>query len=76
MGEIVKHTPGRPTKPQLKALKALSTGRVKGKFMPMTLTQLVALGYAKKELSVIGLHWMFTITDAGRSALAASEARP
>ncbi|KQS90336.1 hypothetical protein [Rhizobium sp. Leaf386] len=57
------------TKTQLKALTQLSKGRVNGKFMPMTLSQLVALGYAQKEMSVAGWHWVFAITDAGRAAL-------
>ncbi|QIG76656.1 hypothetical protein EVC28_032 [Rhizobium phage RHph_I1_23] len=65
------------TKTQRKALLQLSTGRVNGKFMPMTLGQLVALGYAQKEMSVTGWHWMFAITDAGRAALtAAPEPKP
>lgn len=42
----------------------------------MTLNQLVALGYAKKEMSVTGWHWMFAITDDGRAALAATEPPP
>lgn len=57
------------TKTQIKALTQLSNGRVNGKFMPMTLSQLVALGYAKKEMSVTGWHWIFSITDIGRVAL-------
>lgn len=61
------------TKTQRKALLQLSTGRVNGKFMPMTLGQLVALGYAEKEMSVTGWHWMFAITDAGRSALSTAQ---
>lgn len=57
------------TKTQRKALIRLSMGRVNGKYMPMTLVQLVALGYAQKEMSVTGWHWMFAITEAGRAAL-------
>ena len=57
------------TKTQHKALAKRSASRENGKYMPMTLMQLVALGYAKKEMSVTGWHWMFAITDAGRAAL-------
>lgn len=71
MGENVKLT-----KTQIRALTQLSAGRVGGKYMPLTVLQLVSLGYAKKEMSVTGWHWMFAITDAGRAALDASEARP
>lgn len=58
------------TKTQIRALRQLSTGRVNGKYMPMTLLQLVAQGYAAKEMSITGWHWMFAITPAGISELA------
>lgn len=62
-------TPPKLTKTQSRALNQLSTGRVNGKYMPVTLLQLVALGYAKKEMSAIGWHWMFAITEAGRAVV-------
>lgn len=61
------------TKTQRRALIKLSKGRVNGKFMPMTLSQLVALGYARKEMSVTGWYWLFAITDDGLSALGISQ---
>lgn len=64
------------TKTQIKALKALSTGRANGKFMPMTLLQLVALGYVRKEMPVAGWNWMFAITDAGRAAFQEKDQQP
>lgn len=64
---------GKLTKMQRKALIKLSAGRVSGKYMPMTLLQLVALGYAEKEMSVTGWHWMFAITGAGRAALSEAQ---
>lgn len=57
------------TKLEIKALRQMSCGHVRGGFMPATVRKLEDMGLAERSFGTVGFRPAWVVTEAGRKEL-------